>query len=239
MADLHGYITAIQGYITHQDGLQLSKTLKLPITVKKIPKVYVSLAQRVKGINLLSYCNTHLSDSQTGQLINYVLLSLVSICENDWLQAYRHELEAYNVILNCFREENSNWYSPVLMTISNDLRLIAMQVDVISSQRDNETLRDALRNLTNGFNLVAKDRTPFTESTSKKRSIFGVTNVLFKIYFKLNTLQLCSKLINVVERPGALNALSHTHLFPVSDVVTYKFYIGRLKMFEDKYEEAR
>lgn len=108
-----------------------------------------------------------------------------------------------------------------------------------AAQRDNENLRDALRNLTNGFNIVAKDRTPFTDPSSKKLALFGVTNVLFKIYFKLNTLQLCSKLINVVERPGALNALDHYMLFPVSDVVTYKFYIGRLKMFEDKYEDAR
>jgi hypothetical protein len=108
-----------------------------------------------------------------------------------------------------------------------------------SAQRDNENLRDALRNLTNGFNIVAKDRTPFSDPSSKKLALFGVTNVLFKIYFKLNTLQLCSKLINVVERPGALNAIDHYLLFPVSDVVTYKFYIGRLKMFEDKYEDAR
>ena len=27
--------------------------------------------------------------------------------------------------------------------------------------------------------------------------------------------------------------------FPVSDVVMYKYYIGRLNMFEDKYEDAR
>ena len=28
-------------------------------------------------------------------------------------------------------------------------------------------------------------------------------------------------------------------LFPVSDVTMYKYYIGRLKMFEDRYEDAR
>jgi len=28
-------------------------------------------------------------------------------------------------------------------------------------------------------------------------------------------------------------------LFPTSDIVTYKYYLGRLKMFEDKYDEAR
>lgn len=33
--------------------------------------------------------------------------------------------------------------------------------------------------------------------------------------------------------------MANIMLFPASDVVTYKYYFGRLKMFEDKYEEAR
>ena len=91
--------------------------------------------------------------------------------------------------------------------------------------------------LTKGFTVVAKGRTPATDPSSKKLAIFAVTNVLFKIYFKVNTLQLCGKLINVVEGPGGI--MENLQLFPVSDVVMYKYYIGRLKMFEDKYEEAR
>lgn len=61
-----------------------------------------------------------------------------------------------------------------------------------------------------------------------------MTNVLFKIYFKVNTLQLCSKLISVIEGPGGI--MENLHAFPMSDVVMYKYYLGRLKMFEDKYE---
>ena len=79
-------------------------------------------------------------------------------------------------------------------------------------------------------------RNPTSSPNSKKLAIFAVTNVLFKIYFKLNTLQLCGKLINVVERPGFVDSYRY---FPVSDIVTYKYYIGRLKMFEDRYEEAK
>lgn len=82
-------------------------------------------------------------------------------------------------------------------------------------------------------------RGSFSEPDSKKLALFAVTNVLFKIYFKLNTLQLCSKLINVVERPGPSCATDQFQYFPVSDVVAYKYYVGRLKMFEDRYEEAR
>ena len=53
----------------------------------------------------------------------------------------------------------------------------------------------------------------------------------------MNTLQLCSKLINVVEGPGAI--MDNLSYFPMCDVAMYKYYTGRLQMFEDKYEEAR
>lgn len=97
-------------------------------------------------------------------------------------------------------------------------------------------LRESLASLTKAFTVVAKDRTPLRTPGCKKLAIFGVTNVLFKIYFKVNTLQLCGKLISVIEGPGGI--MDQLQLFPVCDVVMYKYYLGRLKMFEDKYEEA-
>ena len=100
-------------------------------------------------------------------------------------------------------------------------------------------LRESLQSLTRGWTIIAKDRTPVTNPTSKKLALFAVTNILFKIYFSLNTLALCGKLINVVEGPSAGGIMNNLTLFPVNDVVMYKYYNGRLKMFEDKYEEAR
>lgn len=111
------------------------------------------------------------------------------------------------------------------------------QADDSKGDVNNQFLRESLGSLTKGFTVVAKDRTPVSDPSSKKLAIFAVTNVLFKVYFKVNTLQLCGKLINVVEGPGGI--MDNLRLFPVSDVVMYKYYIGRLKMFEDKYEEAR
>ncbi len=105
------------------------------------------------------------------------------------------------------------------------------------AKNDNKNVRECLNSLTRGFTIVAKDRTPITQSNSRKLAMFAVTNVLFKTYFRLNTLQLCGKLINIVEGPGGI--MDNLRLFPVSEVVVYKYYIGRLKMFEDKYEEAR
>ncbi len=44
-------------------------------------------------------------------------------------------------------------------------------------------------------------------------------------------------LTSVIETPGGV--MDHYILFPICDVVMYKYYIGRIRMFEDKYEEAR
>ncbi len=105
---------------------------------------------------------------------------------------------------------------------------------------DGDMLRECLNSLTRGWTVVARDRSPITSPQSKKIAIFGISNILLKLYFKLNTLPLCGKLITTVEgKDGESEIMTQLRHFPVSDVVSYKYYIGRLKMYEDKYEEAR
>ena len=135
--------------------------------------------------------------------------------------------------------DQTAFMTPTFVRILNDLRECACIADKAKPERErlsNPCLRDSQNSITRGFTLVKKDRKPLTDPSTRKLTIFAVTNVLFKIYFKLNTLQLCGKLINLVETRDTMENLT---LFPVSDVVTYKYYVGRLKMFEDQYEEAR
>lgn len=132
MADLNSFIGAVNQYIRAQDGVQLGKSLQLPLSQKTIPKIYSQLAQRTKAMNIMTYCSSNISDSNTAIVVGNMLRALVGICDGKLSEAYSCELEAYNSILNCYREETSNWMSPVLMIISNDLRLLAIQVPLIS-----------------------------------------------------------------------------------------------------------
>jgi hypothetical protein len=54
----------------------------------------------------------------------------------------------------------------------------------------------------------------------------------------MQTIQLCQKLINVIEEPKS-GIMENITFFSVSDVVMYKYYVGRLKLFEDKFQDAR
>jgi hypothetical protein len=132
MADLNSFISAVNQYIRQQDGVQLGKSLQLPLSHKTIPKIYQQLAQRSKSINIISYCTSNISDSNTSAVVGNMLRALISICDGKFSEAYASQLEAYNSVLNCYRDEVSNWMSPVLMIISNDLRLLAIQVDALT-----------------------------------------------------------------------------------------------------------
>merc|ERR1712130_655704 len=57
---------------------------------------------------------------------------------------------------------------------------------------------------------------------------------LFKIYFKINNLRLCTNLMTSVNNPNFPNF----NKFPKAQIVTYNYYVGRIKVFEEQYEDA-
>lgn len=114
-----------------------------------------------------------------------------------------------------------------------------LQADKALDDSQNALLRESITTITKAWTLAVKDRTPVFEVYSKKRIVLSLTNVLFKIYFALNSLSLCTKLIDIIDGPTCSGLLEQFQLLPVCDVVTYKYYNGRLMMFEDKYEQAR
>lgn len=73
---------------------------------------------------------------------------------------------------------------------------------------------------------------PFDSMGSKKAGVLGIVNVLFAMYFRLNILRLCKNLI----RPVETRKLHESGT--MADMVTYRYYIGRLNMFEDQHGAA-
>ena len=58
-----------------------------------------------------------------------------------------------------------------------------------------------------------------------------MVNVLFKVYFRLNTIRLCTSLVRAVEH----KAFASFDVFPTAQRVTYKYYVGRLAVFDENY----
>ena len=66
---------------------------------------------------------------------------------------------------------------------------------------------------------------------AKRLATLEIVITAFKVYFRLNTLQLCKNLINAVQSKQFLPFDS----FPAAQRVTYKYYTGRLAIFDEAY----
>jgi len=81
-------------------------------------------------------------------------------------------------------------------------------------------------------NVSEKSNTVFDSNGSKKVAVLPIVNQLCAMYFRLNILRLCKNLTRPVELKG-LHKLAHR-----GDQVTYRYYTGRLALYEDNHEMA-
>lgn len=115
---------------------------------------------------------------------------------------------------------------------------MAAAADQEAKSQDNSRLQNAVTLLQESFSRTINDRkefhpnTPYSVEGSKKAGVLLIVNELFGIYFRLNTLRLCKNLLRPVEGRNLHEQGT------MGQVVTYKYYVGRLNLFEDNYKEA-
>lgn len=82
------------------------------------------------------------------------------------------------------------------------------------------------------FSFSSQPGAPYDSQGSKKAGVLSIVNELFAMYFRLNILRLCKNLIRPVESRKLHQGGT------MGQIVTYKFYKGRLDMFEDQHASA-
>ncbi|EPS27972.1 hypothetical protein PDE_02917 [Penicillium oxalicum 114-2] len=142
------------------------------------------------------------------------------------------------------------WTLPCLYTVGKFLRTFAIKADLEVAARGssgfdfqddlsvdvekNANLEEAARIINRMFTLCLSDRAPIEES--RKWGIYETTNLLFKTYFKINSVGLTKNLLR------AINAQSHElpplDAFPKSHVVTFKYYLGVIHFLDEQYIQA-
>lgn len=86
----------------------------------------------------------------------------------------------------------SNVFLPVLYQTSNNLRILALRADAEvnaqkkPSEQNQEKLEDAARVINRGFTICIADRAPIEDS--RKWGTYYMTNLLFRMYFKVSQL---------------------------------------------------
>jgi len=128
------------------------------------------------------------------------------------------------------KKKDENWFLPICYRLCSDLRLIAKAADEKPSRpRPNEQSsysEQAANSIMECYrSCVADIRAEMDRS--KKMAILYLTNQLFRIYFRINKLNLLKPLIRAIDNSGTLY-----QTFSMADKVTYKYYLGRKAMFD-------
>ncbi|KAF9889938.1 COP9 signalosome (CSN) subunit [Aspergillus nanangensis] len=82
--------------------------------------------------------------------------------------------------------------------------------------------------------LTGRVRAPIEES--RKWGVYNMTNLLFKTYFKLNSVGLSKNLLRALSASAV--DLPELEAFPKAHIVTFKYYVGVIHFLDEKYSEA-
>ncbi|KAI0999330.1 hypothetical protein K3495_g8864 [Podosphaera aphanis] len=120
-------------------------------------------------------------------------------------------------------------------TVKKTTSVDKIQVEDLSVDSDeHEKLEDAARILNKIFQVCLADRAALEES--RKWGIYYIINLLFKTYFKLNSITLSKNILRALQAyRGDMPTLD---AFPMAHQVTFKYYVGVISFLEEAYEEA-
>ena len=129
-------------------------------------------------------------------------------------------------------EHATNWSLPLINAILTHLRLASYAADTYRTQHNDKPRHviEAQDVLKRYLQKMVVDRSD--ASINKKKGCLFVICGLFKVYFRLNNLKMCTYLMKMIKILPALAT------YPMAQQVTYNYYYGRLLIFEENYTLA-
>ena len=174
-------------------------------------------------------------DNPIDELVAAHLRGCWAISKKDYVEAYKCQaLSVQNFCKLLSSQKDDNWPLPIMYSLCLDLRLFAIKADDQLSHKGGkpgETLEKAAEHIMTCFRTCALD-SKSSEEVTKRWGMLNVVNQLFKIYFRANKLHLAKPLIRAIEASPLKDR------YPKSQLVTYKYYVGRKHMFDYNYKEA-
>ncbi|EMC99110.1 hypothetical protein BAUCODRAFT_31413 [Baudoinia panamericana UAMH 10762] len=173
----------------------------------------------------------------------------------DWNAVYDSWKEVLNAVYRGYSNNIlDSWTIPCLYVVGKYLRIFAIKADestvshrdsglafgelqeedAFSATSKNERLEDAARQINRIFALCLGDRSPIEES--RKWALYYIANLLFKTYFKLNSISLSKNILRSLKASSA--DMPPLSAFPRAHQVTFKYYSGVIAFLEEDYAAA-
>lgn len=175
-------------------------------------------------------------DSRKIEFVNIILQKLtftLFLLAPDYNEAYKCQsmcVQAVVKLLQVMKDEN--WCLPIMYVTCLELRLLSLKCESIESvAKRGQVMEKTAEILMSCFRVCAADNRT-EERDTKRHGMLHLVNQMFKVYFRINKLHLCKPLIRAIE------SLSFKESFPLSQQITYKYFVGRKAMYDSDYKTS-
>ncbi|KAK9893328.1 hypothetical protein P389DRAFT_22429 [Cystobasidium minutum MCA 4210] len=161
--------------------------------------------------------------------------------QQHYQKAFDAQLDLSKTFLAWFQDTNqasTTWALPVLFCLCRDLKSLAINADNELRALGQRTakLEEASRHITKAWTACLNDRSSNAFGGPRRNmGTYYLATLLFKIYFKLETLGLCKNIVRGIQNQSDLPPLD---TFPRAHQVTYRYYIGVFAFLNEKYSDA-
>lgn len=227
MEEAHRRITDYLNKFTDSIYNQNALSLKQLLSITSNSPSLISLAD---ALNIFQDPNKLIKQSdqfnQYIEILAPLLRCIHNYRVNHLVDAYISFEKSANAFIQEFRNWESAWAMDALYVIAYEVRVLAERADVelASVGKTPEKLKAAGSFLMKVFGSLAG-------KGPKRIGALNVTCQLFKVYFKLGTVNLCRSVIRSIETARIFDFEE----FPVRDKVTYMYYTGRLEVYNENF----
>lgn len=163
------------------------------------------------------------------------------------LNAYSHTgaydawVKVYTSMMSCFTLPETVWLLRALKYVALQLVLLAIHMD--NGPPYGKTI-DAAGRLSKAAGLAANDRSSLPGTCTKRAAVLKLANLSFRAYFKLRNTRLCETVLGSVNNALLMNRQNDDSdptgeaLYPVSERVTYHFYVGQIRLLQHRVQVA-
>nr|XP_018896731.1 PREDICTED: PCI domain-containing protein 2 [Bemisia tabaci] len=228
MQSLYQYLKQVSIAMKTKDGIKMSDSFSLRHS-------------HTKNSNLLNVDSEEVLqtiDHHLGEITLLHLKCVTAVSRKDYNEAYSYQSPLVQQWIKLFQAiKDENWLLPVMITVCLDLRCLALKVGTVTSgdsstvTKPREALEKAAEALMNCFRICTADNRA-GERETKKWGMMSFVNQLFKVYFKLNKLNLMKPLIR------AIDSSPFKEKFSKAQQITYKYFVGRKATFDSEYALA-
>ncbi|KAF7490023.1 PCI domain-containing protein 2 [Sarcoptes scabiei] len=179
---------------------------------------------------------------------HFLVIHSLAVNANNYIKAFEHQCSMIQALVKVLAQsKEESWMLPVVYIGSIELRKLAIRSDWQTSSNESYSnsgiftkkeankpdahIEEAASQLMNLFRICANDSRTSIEQ-SKRQGMINIINQLFKIYFRINKLNLYKPLVRALENA---NIMEH---FGLGQRVTYSYFTGMKSLYDSDYRKA-